>query len=627
MARPREGSAAACPSGCGSPARLAVGRFRAAEESGAAAATAAAFKGCLRRIGIRSRGSRSCARRQGRQDSNLRPTVLETAALPTELRPSASGRIVALAAMLSQRRALGLLFLVLTLGFAGIAIAAGREGVWVIAFAAAALGGWMATCRSRLRAAALQLRNRPNHAAYSLPVAKAEDTSALWLAVPQHARPGAPRPADPHLRAARQVRRRPPRQRPARARRRGRPRLVRAARPDRRDRALRPRPRASSSRPTRSRGSGARSSTSCARSTGCRARCAPARARSSARSPSSRRSSAARRPTRRSPTKLGITVEELEDEPDRHLPLLDRGARRALDGLGRRRPGRAASTRSRTRRARARSRALAETEMQGGARRGDLAPARAREARRHALLLRGADAARDRRGARRDRVARLAAAHEGDPAPARPGSAAPSARRRLDALAAATRLRFASVRTVSRGGADRMPAVEPGKIRNVAVVGHRGTGKTSLVEALLFQAGETNRLGTIDAGTTVSDWDDDEQRRADVDLALALPRRVAGPQAQPDRRARRPGLPGRGALARCASSRARSSSLSGVMGVEVGTVAALEARRGARDLARRLRQHARPRARRLLPRARGSCRSSSRSAASPSTCRSAPSTS
>ena len=42
--------------------------------------------------------------------------------------------------------------------------------------------------------------------------------------------------------------------------------------------------------------------------------------------------------------------------------------------------------------------------------------------------------------------------------------------------------------------------LEPEKIRNVAVVGHRGTGKTSLVEAMLFQAGATNRLGTVEAG-------------------------------------------------------------------------------------------------------------------------------
>jgi elongation factor G len=64
-------------------------------------------------------------------------------------------------------------------------------------------------------------------------------------------------------------------------------------------------------------------------------------------------------------------------------------------------------------------------------------------------------------------------------------------------------------------------SIEAGKIRNVAVVGHRGTGKTSLVEALLFQAGKTNRLGSIEAGTTVSDWEEDEQRRQ-MSLSAAL---------------------------------------------------------------------------------------------------------
>src|SRR5437879_13466541 len=54
---------------------------------------------------------------------------------------------------------------------------------------------------------------------------------------------------------------------------------------------------------------------------------------------------------------------------------------------------------------------------------------------------------------------------------------------------------------------------EAARVRNVAAAGHRGTGKTSLVEAMLFQAGAINRLGNVEQGTTTSDWDEDEQRR------------------------------------------------------------------------------------------------------------------
>ena len=59
-------------------------------------------------------------------------------------------------------------------------------------------------------------------------------------------------------------------------------------------------------------------------------------------------------------------------------------------------------------------------------------------------------------------------------------------------------------------------------IRNVALVGHGDTGKTQLVSALLYTAGMVNRLGKVDEGTSITDYDEEEiQRKFSITAALA----------------------------------------------------------------------------------------------------------
>jgi elongation factor G len=122
------------------------------------------------------------------------------------------------------------------------------------------------------------------------------------------------------------------------------------------------------------------------------------------------------------------------------------------------------------------------------------------------------------------------------------------------------------------------------RVRNVALVGHRGSGKTSLFEALLFQAQATNRLGSVAEGTSLSDADSDEQARG-MSIGAAL-----NSFEWQDRRINLLDTPGEpsfvadtlGALRVCESA---IFVVNAVMGTEVSTVRLWE-RASELDLAR-----------------------------------------
>ena len=66
-----------------------------------------------------------------------------------------------------------------------------------------------------------------------------------------------------------------------------------------------------------------------------------------------------------------------------------------------------------------------------------------------------------------------------------------------------------------------MKIYDTASIRNVAIVGHGGSGKTSLTSAMLFDAGAVNRLGKVEEGNTVTDFDADEIARQ-ISLSTSL---------------------------------------------------------------------------------------------------------
>ena len=58
-----------------------------------------------------------------------------------------------------------------------------------------------------------------------------------------------------------------------------------------------------------------------------------------------------------------------------------------------------------------------------------------------------------------------------------------------------------------------MATFDTNHVKNIALLGHAGSGKTSLAECMIFEAGLINRKGTVEERNTVSDYHEQEQER------------------------------------------------------------------------------------------------------------------